>query len=186
MMFLAAAVDEPIERSRHDAQGAETPKQRGFLDFGDADSVEQIATTPLGKQEPRAGDQQALAARVAVEPLQQSTKYLHPYFVKAGTLQKNARMHVAGNFHAASPSRSKPLSWHTDIRRSARESLDRFMSTRREQLFCPPKLVSRSFPGNYGRIKHGTSSSIANKCCKRHTVSAAAPKFFAFVVIRCV
>src|SRR5262249_8442723 len=125
-------------------------------------------------------------ARVAVEPLQQSTKYLDPYVVKAGTLQKNARMHVAGNFHAASPSRSKPLSRHMDMRKSARESLDRFMSTRREQLFCPPKLVSRSFPGNYGRIKHGTSSSIANKCCKRHTVSAAAPKFFAFVVIRCV
>jgi hypothetical protein len=73
---------------------------RGFLDFGDADSVEQIITTRLGSptQEPRAGDQQAFAARVAVEPLQQSTKYLDP----------------------------------------------------------------------------------ANKCCKRHTASAAVPKFFAF------
>ena len=47
-------------------------------------------------------------------------------------------------------------------------------------------LVSRSFPGNYGRIKHGTSSSIANKCCKRHTPSATVSKFFAFVVLRCV
>ena len=35
----------------------------------------------------------------------------------------------------------------------------------------PRTLVSRSFPGNYGRIKYGTSSSIANKCCKRHTTS---------------
>ena len=98
-------------------------------------------------------------------------------------MRKNARMHVAGNFHAASPSRGKPLSWHTDMRKSARESFDRFMSTRREQ---PRMLVSRSFPGNYGRIKHGTSSSIANKCCKRHTASAAVPRFFAFVVLRCV
>ena len=70
-----------------------------------------------------------------------------------------------------------------DMRKSARESFDRFMSTRREQ---PRMLVSRSFPGNYGRIKHGTSSSIANKCCKRHTASAAVPKFFAFMVLRCV
>jgi hypothetical protein len=106
MMFPVAAVGEPIERSRHDAQSAETPKQRGFLDFGDADSVEQIITTRLGipMQEPRPGDQQAFAARVAVEPLQQSTKCLDPSVVKVGTLQKNARMHIAGNFHAASPS----------------------------------------------------------------------------------
>src|SRR6516164_3053635 len=106
MMFPADAVGEPIERSRHDAQGAETPKQRGFLEFGDADSVEQVVLTRVGSraQEPRAGDQQAFAARVAVEPLQQPTKYLDPSVVKVGTLQKNARMHIAGNFHATSPS----------------------------------------------------------------------------------
>src|SRR5262249_60640285 len=95
-------------------------------------------------------------------------------------------MHIAGNFHAAPPNRGKPLSWHMDMRKSARESFGRFMSTRREQLFCPRTLVSRSFPGNYGRIKHGTSSAIAKKCCKRHTASAAVPKFFAFVVLRCI
>src|SRR5262249_840338 len=106
MMFSADAIGEPIERSRHDAQGAETPKQRGFLDFGDADSVEQIITTRLGipMQEPRAGDQQAFAARVAVEPLQQSTKYIDPSVVKVGTLQKDAWMQIARNFHAASHS----------------------------------------------------------------------------------
>jgi hypothetical protein len=56
MMFPADAKGEPIERSQHDAQRAETPKQRGFLDFSDANSVEQIATTRLGSptQEPRA------------------------------------------------------------------------------------------------------------------------------------
>src|SRR5262249_41991329 len=106
MMFPADAICEPIERSWHDAQGTETPKQRGFFDFGDADSVEQIITTRVGfpMQESRAGDQQAFAARVAVEPLQQSTKCVDPSVVKVGTLQKNARMHIAGNFHAASPS----------------------------------------------------------------------------------
>ena len=40
MMFPTGAIGESIERSRHDAQRAETPKQRGFLDFGDVDSVE--------------------------------------------------------------------------------------------------------------------------------------------------
>ena len=39
-----------------------------------------------------------------MEPLQQAAEYLGPYEVKAGTLRKNARMHIAGNFHAASPS----------------------------------------------------------------------------------
>ena len=67
-----------------------------------------------------------------------------------------------------------------DIRKSARESFGRSMWKRREHLFGPRTLVSRSFPGNYGGIKHGTSSPIANKCCKRHTAGAAVPKFFAF------
>src|SRR5262249_9529704 len=100
MMFLADAIGEPIDRSRHDAQCAETPKQRGFFDFGDADSVEQIITTRLGipMQEPRAGDQQAFAVCVAVETLQQSTKGLDPSVVKVGTLQKNAWVQIAGNF----------------------------------------------------------------------------------------
>ena len=136
MMFPVAAIGEPIERSRHDAQRAKTPKQRGFLDFGDAESNR---SSPRGSRTRRRNREPEIswhfAARVAVEPPQQSTKYLDPYVVKAGTLQKNARMHIAGNFHAASPIRSKPLSWHMDMRKSERESFDRSMSTRREQLF---------------------------------------------------